>query len=55
MFVHNAEIYEKMKNKTWLSIEKYYKKEKKMLYYSFEKLWLFRKSYSSWGWDSYVG
>ena len=38
MFVNITKIIQKMKKPNWLSIEKYYRMRKKMLYYDYKKL-----------------
>ena len=38
MFVNITKIFQKMKKPIWLSIEKYYRMRKKMLYYDYKKL-----------------
>ena len=43
MVVIDAKIYQKMKNKSCLSIEKNIKNKKKTPYYNYKKLFSFRK------------
>ena len=49
MVVNNTKIYQKMINKSWLSIEKKYHEMRKNALLNYKKLFSFRKFDFSWG------